>query len=192
MKNPEYNRRDFGKLAAAAFGGMIAGAAGGCGESGKKEAPAAKNTPAPPPKTDSSSAVKQRPEGHVNPKRNGHDRAAAEELKKKIEAKEGDFVMITDKNVCRGLNMCKNHKGGSNECAGRGDCAVAKAHSCHGKNECKGQGGCGEKPGLNECSGKGECAVPLMDDAWKKARDKFESVMAQAGRPIGDAPEKKK
>ena len=195
MERKDLNRRDFARLTAAAFGGMIAGTTVGCGDAEKKEkeSPAGKTSKesAPPPAS-SDSPKKARPPGYVNPKRNGDDHKGAEELQKSIKAGEGDYVMLSGKNVCRGLNVCKQHKGGDNSCAGRGDCAVAKAHSCHAENECKGQGGCGKTPGINACKGKGECAVPLSDDAWKKARAKFEQVTASAGRPIGDAPPKKK
>ena len=193
MERKDLNRRDFARLTAAAFGGMIAGTTVGCGDAEKKEkkeSPAGKGSNEfAPPASDPSTPMKEKP---VNPKRNGDDRKAAEETRKKIAAGEGEFVMLSSKNVCRGLNTAKNHRGGDNVCAGRGDCATAKAHSCHAKNECKGQGGCGETPGINACKGKGECAVPLSDGAWKKARATFESVTAQAGLPIGDAPPKKK
>jgi hypothetical protein len=192
MKPTDLNRRDFAKLTAAAFGGMIAGTAIGCGEGAKKEAGGAKAPGGAAPEAGSAAPKNNRPPGYKNPKRNGDDAKAAEEIKKKIEAGEGDFVMLSGKNVCRGLNVGKNHKGGSNDCAGRGECASIKAHDCSGQNECKGQGGCGENPGTNACKGKGGCHVPLMDEAWTKARAKFEKVMTSAGRPIGPAPEAKK
>jgi hypothetical protein len=190
MNPKDLNRRDFTRLTAAAFGGMIAGSTIGCGEAAKNETAKTPGTPAP--ESGSSAPKRSRPPGVKNPKRNGEDEKASEEIQKKIAAGEGEYVMLSGKNVCRGLNTCKEHKGGDNACGGRGECAVAKAHSCHKENECKGQGGCGENPGLNACKSKGECAVPLMDDAWTKARATFEQVMASAGRQVGPAPEKKK
>jgi hypothetical protein len=191
MERKDLSRRDFTRLTAAAFGGIIAGTSVGCGEAKKEEA-AKKTAPAPQPEAPPSQPYTSPRGGKKNPKRNGDDEHARDEIKKKIEEGVGEFVMLSGKNVCRGLNVGKNHKGGKNECAGRGDCALAKEHGCHGENECKGQGGCGEKPGLNECKGKGECAVPLMDGAWTKARASFEKAMAAASRPIGPAPEPKK
>jgi hypothetical protein len=57
-------------------------------------------------------------------------------------------------------------------------------------NDCKGQGGCGENPGSNSCKGKGGCHVPLMDEAWTKARAGFEAAMKKQGKTIGEAPAK--
>ena len=50
-----------------------------------------------------------------------------------------------------------------NDCAGQGDCATAKAHTCGGENDCAGLGGCGAHPGENKCKGMGDCHVPLAD-----------------------------
>ena len=100
--------------------------------------------------------------------------------------------LLSDKHVCRGLNTCKNKgKGGKNACAGQGECATAKAHTCAKDNDCRGQGGCGAKPGENECKGKGECAVPLSNKAWAKARKRFEALMKEEGKKVGPAPKKK-
>ncbi len=95
--------------------------------------------------------------------------------------------------ICRGLNSCKNLDAtGKNACAGQGQCATAKAHTCHTANACKGQGGCGSKPGENDCKGKGSCGVPLNDKAWKIARKSFEARMKKAKKKFGPAPKKKK
>ncbi|MBI3839746.1 MAG: hypothetical protein HY288_17630 [Planctomycetia bacterium] len=99
--------------------------------------------------------------------------------------------LLGEPHVCRGLNVCKalgTKK--DNACAGQGVCATAKAHGCHADNECRGQGGCGAKPGENSCKGKGECAVPLSAGSWKKARARFEELMAKEGKKIGPAPKK--
>jgi hypothetical protein len=76
--------------------------------------------------------------------------------------------------LCKGLNTCEG-KGadGKNSCKGQGTCATYKHHQCASKNDCRGQGGCGSNVGSNECKGKGDCSVPLMDAAWKEARDAF-------------------
>jgi hypothetical protein len=101
-------------------------------------------------------------------------------------------LLLNDPHVCRGINTCKNKskKGSINDCAGQAACATVAAHDCNGMNDCKGQGGCGEQPGQNECKGKGACEVPLSDKTWPKARQRFEEVMAKAGKKFGDAPAK--
>jgi len=178
MKRTELNRRDFARLTAAAFGGMIAGATVGCGEAPKKDA-----TPAGSAKTPASGEKSKKKPGEYG----AHDGDAAKDA-----GGEAESVMLSGKNVCRGLNTCKNHKGGDNACAGQGACALAAAHGCHAENECKGEGGCGEHPGQNACKGKGECAVPLHAGAWEKARAAFEKAMADAGKSFGPAPAEKK
>ena len=110
--------------------------------------------------------------------------------KPKDEKKE---PLLQEPHVCRGLNTCKTlGKGGKNDCAGMGQCATAKAHTCGGENDCAGLGGCGEHPGENKCKGMGECAIPLKDKAWAKARKNFEAAMKKAGKKFGPAPEKAK
>ena len=94
----------------------------------------------------------------------------------------------SDTHVCRGLNACMNKGAGENDCAGKGACATAKAHSCHEENDCKYQGGCGESVGQNACKGKGECAVPLGKGAWKKARDAYEATLKGNKKTFGEAP----
>jgi hypothetical protein len=101
-------------------------------------------------------------------------------------------AMLGEPHVCRGINMCKGLGATKdNACAGQGACATAKAHTCHAENECRGQGGCGAKPGENACKGKGECGVPLSNAAWKKARKRFEELMAAEKKKVGPAPAKK-
>jgi hypothetical protein len=100
--------------------------------------------------------------------------------------------MLGEPHVCRGINMCKGLGASKdNTCAGQGACATAKAHGCHGDNECRGQGGCGAKPGENNCKGMGECGVEMQGKTWKKARDRFEALMAKEGKKVGPAPAKK-
>src|SRR5262249_18064719 len=101
-------------------------------------------------------------------------------------------ALLQEPHVCRGLNTCKaKGKGGKNECAGQGACSTAEAHTCGGDNECAGLGGCGAMPGENACKGKGKCHVPLEDEAWAKARKRFEAEMTKAKKKFGKAPEKK-
>jgi hypothetical protein len=146
MEKWELNRRDFQRLTAAAFGGMLAGLAVESSAFGEDK---------PPQKDKSKNA------------------------------------MLGEPHVCRGINMCKALGAGKqNACAGQGTCATAKAHSCHADNECRGQGGCGAKPGENNCKGMGECGVPLSDKSWKKARARFEELMAKEGKKVGPAPKK--
>ena len=101
--------------------------------------------------------------------------------------------MIGEPHVCRGINVCKGlGSTKDNACHGQGQCATAAAHGCHADNECRGQGGCGAKPGENECKGMGECAVPMQPKTWKKARARFEELMAKEGKKVGPAPPPKK
>lgn len=166
MKRMDLNRRDFNKLTMAAFGGLLAGTAAGCG-SGEPEAN-------PAPETGAADGA-----GETD----GAEPAGGEPV-----AETGN-PLLSEPHVCRGLNTCKN-KGasGENACAGQGTCATAVAHSCHYENACRGQGGCGEKPGQNACKGMGECAVPLGESAWEKARSAFEQAMKEAGKEVGPAP----
>ena len=149
MDRSDLNRRDFTKLAAAALGGMVAGAR--LGQAGDKK---------------------------------------KEEAKPKDPKKP---LFLQEPHICRGLNTCKGKgKGDKNDCAGQGDCATAKAHTCHADNECRGQGGCGKKPGENDCKGKGECGVPLGNKAWTAARKRYEEEMTKAKKKFGKAPPPKK
>jgi hypothetical protein len=161
MSAKDFGRRDFHKLTLAAFSGALAGTMAGCE---KTPSPAAKPAAAPP----------------------GPSPAASTELvltDKQVE------LLTDDIHTCRGLNTCKG-KGRSkdNECAGQGTCASVADSSCSGQNECATLGGCGETAGLNDCKGKGGCHVPLMDDAWAKARAAFEAAMKKVGKEVGPAP----
>ena len=148
MDSQDLNRRAFGRLAAAALGGLLSGA--GLAVAAAADAPKAKD--------------KEKP------------------------------LMSQEPHICRGLNTCKGKsKGAKNDCAGAGDCATAKAHTCKGDNDCAGLGGCGENPGENKCKGMGGCEVPIpakKADVWKKARASFEADMKKAfpDKKILDAP----
>ena len=168
MKRTEMNRRDFTRLTAAAFGGVVAGSMAGCGQS-------ANNT------TDSGAGAGGGEAGSVPSDSAGGDAA--------VEETETVSLMLEEPHVCRGLNTCMN-KGasGENACAGQGTCATAAAHDCTGHNECKGLGGCGGEHGTNACKGMGGCGVPL-EHGWEDVRKKFEEAMTAAGKEFGAAPD---
>jgi hypothetical protein len=159
------DRREFHKITLAALSGLAAGAAG---------CEAKKQQPQSTTGTDVNPQMMSVPGGSTTPA--------------VPTAGEGTEVAL---HTCRGLNACKGQGAGKdNSCAGQGTCATVKAHDCAAMNECKGQGGCGENPAANECKGKGGCHVPLMDDAWTKARAAFEAKMKEAGKEVGAAPAK--
>lgn len=126
----------------------------------------------------------------------GGDKPAAKNTDDKKDAASGDSVVASagDIHVCHGLNACKGHGvDGKNACAGQGTCATKSTHhSCSEQNACKGQGGCGEDAGNNACKAKGGCHVPLMESAWKGARQRFEEKMKAAGKEFGADPGKAK
>lgn len=178
MKKTDLSRRDFNRLTAAAFGGVVAGTFAGCAnDDGGGEPPAGNDIPATPSEIETGELEGS---GTTSTEGEGGEPAVGEETAS---------LLMGDKNVCRGLNICKGHgAGGENACAGTGACATIAAHECAGNNECKGQGGCGAKPGENACKGMGSCAVPLKDHAWGKARANFEAAMKAAGKEAGPAP----
>ncbi|MCA9075132.1 MAG: hypothetical protein KDA93_08870 [Planctomycetaceae bacterium] len=165
MKRTEMNRRDFTRLTAAAFGGVVAGSMVGCGDSGTTEPAPAGGDAAPAGGGDAEGGA-----------------AAADGASEEVS------LLLEEPHVCRGLNTCMN-KGasGENACAGQGTCASVAEHSCTGQNECKGQGGCGGKEGENSCKGEGGCGVPL-EHGWEGVREKFEAAMKAAGKDFGAAP----
>lgn len=169
----DLNRRQFNQLATAAFGGIVAGSIAGCGDKKKDGDKKGDDKKGGDKKGGDGSGTKG------NGETDTHNAA----------------LLLEEPHVCRGLNTCKGKgkcMGEKNACAGQGNCATAKAHSCHKENDCKGQGGCGDYPGQNTCKGKGECGVPLSDKAWTTARKAFEEQMKKAGKMFGDAPAKKK
>lgn len=98
-------------------------------------------------------------------------------------------VAAVEKHLCRGLNECKGKgQDGKNSCRGQGSCFTVAKSSCAGQNECKGLGGCGGTEGANECKGKGGCHIPLMEDAWKKVRERKETEWKEKKLESGAAP----
>ena len=118
-------------------------------------------------------------------------------------------LVTRELHVCMGLNSCKNAGySGSNDCAGKGDCATAVGHPCHTLNACKGQGGCGIfgtteefcHPGENDCRYQGSCGVPILESrfmaqgpnkgrsVWLLARARFEEKRNAQGLKYGEAP----
>lgn len=164
-KKNDFNRRDFNRLTAAALGGLMTGAAVGCG--GGEDAPA----PGPAGTGGETEAPPYDPSA-------GTGGSPTE-------------VALFGKHACRGLNECKGQgAAGDNDCAGSGTCSTTKDHACHYDNECKYQGGCGETPGANECKGKGECGTPIKAQAtWDKARVMFEARMKTAEKTVLAASE---
>lgn len=107
------------------------------------------------------------------------------------ELTEAEQILLAEPHVCRGLNTCKGlGRSKENECAGTGTCASIADHACAGQNECKGQGGCGSNPGMNSCKGQGGCHIPLMEDAWTRARGVLEGALQKQGKTAGAAPVK--
>jgi hypothetical protein len=156
------DRRDFHKLTLAAVSGLMAGASG-CGKPSAPPPGGAATAPSPSPDLGASA----------------------------VELTDAEKILLAEPHVCRGLNTCKGlGKGGENACAGQGACASVAEHACATQNECKGQGGCGADPGFNACKGQGGCHVPLMDEAWTKARSAFEEAMKKSGKTVGAAPAK--
>ena len=119
MPSKDLNRREFNTLAAAAFGGVIAGTVAGCGKKTGKTDKTDKKTP-----------------GGDNVAGKDADLHACKGLNTcQGKGKEGD-------NKCGGLGTtCATTKDHSchkeNDCSGQGGCD-GKA----GTNDCKGQGGC--------------------------------------------------
>lgn len=102
--------------------------------------------------------------------------------------------LLIEPHICRGLNTCKGKgRDGKNDCAGMGACYTAPQNTCGGNNQCRGLGGCdkppqAEYPGENTCKALGGCQVPMLPEKpkmWKKARMRFEAMMASVGKKVG-------
>lgn len=167
----ELTRRDFNRLTATAFGGVLAGTLIGCGGNDDDDgsADAATST------TDNSTTDTTTTDD--NSPANGEQKLVGGEL--------------PEHNACLGLNQCKEHgkNPGEHECAGEGSCATV-THACRKKNSCKYLGACDLKVGANQCQGQGGCEVPFIagEDLWKQARAAFEKRMKAKGTEVGMAP----
>lgn len=154
MSSPDLSRRDFTRLTAAAFGGLLAGTAVGC----------AQKEPAKPAAGTATPAVK--PPGEVV--------AAA---KVEAHACRGLNSCKSDKNECAGQSTCATGSWapGENACKNLGGCG-----SDPGANECKGHGGC-EVPMKPE-HGAWEKARKSFEERMTKAGKKFGAApeMAEA------------
>ena len=114
-----------------------------------------------------------------------HAAMAQGDKEKKKEFPVDPSLLISDPNVCKGLNSCNALGKGEHACAGQGACGTVEAHACNGTNECKGQGGCGGYPGQNSCKEQGHCAVPLSEKSWALARKQFEHLMKDLDKKFG-------
>ena len=105
------NRRDFHKLSMAAFGGLLAGAAAGCGDSEEDAAADVNHMLEEPHVCRGLNACEGKGEGKDN-------------------ACAGQGTCATAaKHECKGTNECKGQGGcsetsGRNSCKGKGECAV--------------------------------------------------------------------
>lgn len=125
MKREGLNRREFNRLTMAAFGGVVAGAVAGCGDSSTtKTGDAADKTGKSDEAKDGESVSLLLEEPHVCRGLNTCKGLGA--------SKEND---------CAGQGTCASvahHScGGQNECKGQGGCG-----SKPGENTCKGEGAC--------------------------------------------------
>jgi uncharacterized membrane protein YphA (DoxX/SURF4 family) len=205
-----HQRREFAKLSAAAFVGLLAGIlvnrARQPAPNGEKPAVAVGPPPstAPPsttrspstrsPSAPSTPAAPPEPSAAKAGSATSNSSTAESDLAEKNPPPPGtdiNLLLTSASHVCRGLNTCKGKdKNHNNSCAGRGSCAIAESHVCNGLNDCKGQGGCAKTAGINECKGKGACAVPLKEATWKLARARFEQLAKSKGVAVGPAPAK--
>jgi hypothetical protein len=121
MDRPNLSRRDFTKFAAAAFGGVVAGAMIGCGDGGAKPGTGGAK-PAGGTAVAAGSGEMHACAGLNGCKGQGNDG-------KNACAGQGGCASKSMAHECKGHNACKNQGGcgeamGANECKGHGGCAV--------------------------------------------------------------------
>ncbi len=126
MSHQDVDRRKFNRLAAAAFGGLVAGASVGCGS---KTTPAPSASEAPAPSTGS---------GMVDDAETAMTDTEVH-LCRGLNACKGKGA--DGKNDCAGKGSCgtAEHHGchAKNACKGQGGCGeTAGANDCKGKGEC--------------------------------------------------------
>jgi hypothetical protein len=169
-------RRDFNKLTATAFGGVLAGTVIGCG--GNDDDTGSSDTVSDGDlvvaSDDAASDTTTTDDGSPA---NGEQKLVGGEL--------------PEHNACLGLNQCKGSgkNAGEHDCAGQGSCATV-SHGCKTQNDCRYLGACDGKVGANACKGQGGCEVPLTagDELWLQARAAFEKRMEAKGTEVGKAP----
>ncbi len=123
MTENNMNRRDFTKLTAAAFGGLVAGSMIGCGSKAKED-------------------VKETKGGGDDNKGSGTtDTGGDADVKVAAHACRGLNECKSAKNDCAGKSACSTveaHEcGGHNKCKNQGGCGGTA-----GANACKEKGGC--------------------------------------------------
>ncbi|MBT4866654.1 MAG: hypothetical protein HON53_16245 [Planctomycetaceae bacterium] len=168
-------RRDFSKLTATAFGGVLAGSVIGCG--GDDDASSSDTVSDGDVTVASDDATADAtPAGDGSPTNGEQELAGAE---------------LPEHNACLGLNQCKEFgkNAGEHDCAGQGSCATV-THDCAEQNSCKYLGACDGKVGANQCKQQGGCQVPMTagDELWLQARAAFEKRMKAKGTEVGAAP----
>lgn len=176
MKRIELSRRDFHRLTVAAFSGVAAGTAIGCGNN-----------------ADNAGNGGGRDDATTTGDATQTDEAISADDSLGNSEQELVGGERPELNACLGLNQCQQYgkNPGQHDCAGQGACATAKSHDCKTKNECKYLGGCDGKPAANDCREQGGCQVPLEpigDEVWQQARTTFEKRMKEKSVPVGTAP----
>ncbi|QDU46555.1 hypothetical protein Mal52_50760 [Symmachiella dynata] len=127
MKPSELNRRDFSKFTVAAFGGMVAGTAIGCGgseeaaPSGSQTGSQTSSTETPETGTEVAASEKHVCRGLNTCKGKGADG--------KNDCAGQGTCATAKAHTCHTQNACKNQGGcgetaGKNACEGKGECAV--------------------------------------------------------------------
>jgi hypothetical protein len=167
-------RRDFSKLTATAFGGVLAGTVIGCGGN---------DDDANSSDTVSDGDVVLSADDATTPTGDGSPANGEQELV------GGE---LPEHNACLGLNQCKasGKNPGEHDCAGQSACATTSSET-QGKNQCKFLGACDGKVGANACKGQGGCQVPIEpfgEGLWLQARAAFEKRMEAKGTEVGMAP----
>lgn len=161
MSSPDLSRRDFNRLTAAAFGGLLAGAAG-----------CAQNEPAKAPPGKGAATTTTPPAGDAVAKAEPH-------------ACRGLNTCKTDKNACAGQGTCATGTWGpgENACKNLGGCG-----SDPGSNECKGKGGC-DVPMKADHGDAWKKAREAFEKRMTEAGKKFGDAPMAAAEKKDDKPE---
>ena len=169
-------RRDFNRLTATAFGGVLAGTVIGCG--GDDDASSSDTVSDGDVTVATDDATSDATPTSDDSPANGEQTPVGGEL--------------PEHNACLGLNQCKEYgkNAGEHDCAGQGSCATM-ASAGPEKNQCKFLGACNGEVGANACKGQGGCQVPIEpfgDELWLQARAAFEKRMKTKRTEVGTAP----